>query len=467
MIFLKLTRTAKTFFTRFGWLIAELVFVFLGLYGAFLLERANDEKNDLMRKRQILEALIDEFVEYESDLVGSSDTLDEGYAVPFFGAYSSGEKPFPKPLPFGDGGGLTSMNTGIWEAMLQSGGIEVLEVELIQEVQQFFKNHEKLILTYSSFDRRVELMIIPNQDENSSFFYEQEGIVLRNKYKWYVNQLFTIGMSLRELIELAGATKNLLQGELERTIALQNTEGSQSTKRSSGRKRAQRRQPKPTKPETRDLEPQEELEVEIEEEAEEEIPEESTNDLARIRTQAVEYLLRQCQGVAGFFEDTKANYDETHAIPFFNAYSDGTQPIPSSFSENMMEGIDAQPLSKFLASQGIGEILPPDLLDSLDQLVGKIEETKGLNHHFIELSEAQISSLSDPNKTIFYEANATQLREEFKWYPNILYSMGLALDGCNKEALGILEKLAKLEDTTVPEPQIVELENTEESTEPL
>ena len=466
MIFLKLTRTAKTFFTRFGWLIAELVFVFLGLYGAFLLERANDDKNDLMRKRQILEALIDEFVEYESDLIGSRDKLDEGFAVSFFGAYASGEKPFPNPSPFGDGG-LSRMNTGIWEAMLQSGGIEVLEVELIQEVQQFFKNHEKVILTFSSFDRRVELMIIPNQDENSSFFYEQEGIVLRNKYKWYVNQLFTIGMSLRELVELAGATKNLLQGELERTIALQNPQGSQSTKRYSGRKRAQQKQPKPKKPETRELELKEELEVEIEEEAEEEIPEESTNDLARIRTQAVENLIRQCQGVAGFFEDTKANYDEAHAIPFFNAYSEGTQPIPSSFSDNMMEGINAQPLSKFLASPEIGEVLPPDLLDSLGQLVGKIEETTGLNQHFIELSEAQISPLSDANKTVFYEADATQLREEFKWYPNLLYSMGLALDGCNKEALGILEKLAKLEDTRVPEPQIVELENTEESTEPL
>ena len=466
MIFLKLTRTAKTFFTRFGWLIAELVFVFLGLYGAFLLERANDDKNDLMRKRQILEALIDEFVEYESDLIGSSDRLDEGFAVSFFGAYGSGEKPFPNPSPFGDGG-LSRVNTGIWEAMLQSGGIEVLEVELIQEVQQFFKNHEKVILTYTSFDRRVELMIIPNQDENSSFFYEQEGIVLRNKYKWYVNQLFTIGMSLRELVELAGATKNLLQGELEHTIALQNPQGSQSTKRYSGRKRAQQKQPKPKKPETIELELKEELEVEIEEEAEEQIPEQSTNNLASARTQAVEYLIRQCQGVAGFFEDTKANYDEAHAIPFFNAYSEGTQPIPSSFSDNMMEGINAQPLSKFLASQGIEEVLPPDLLDSLGQLVGKIEETTGLNQHFIELSEAQISSLSDANKTVFYEADATELREEFKWYPNILYSMGLALDGCNKEALGILEKLAKLEGTREPEPQIVELENTEESTEPL
>ena len=50
VIFLKLTRTAKTFFSRFGWLLAELLFVFLGLYGAFLLEGYNDEKADLQKQ---------------------------------------------------------------------------------------------------------------------------------------------------------------------------------------------------------------------------------------------------------------------------------------------------------------------------------------------------------------------------------------------------------------------------------
>ena len=50
--FSKLTRTAKNFSSRFGWLIAELVFVFLGLYGAFLLERMNDEKNGFVEKRR-------------------------------------------------------------------------------------------------------------------------------------------------------------------------------------------------------------------------------------------------------------------------------------------------------------------------------------------------------------------------------------------------------------------------------
>ena len=125
MLFLKVTRSVKQMGARFGWLIAELVFVFLGLYGAFLLERMHDNDMDLLRKKQILQALVDEFDNYEDELTSASHGLDEGYGIPFFTAYSSGEKPFPAPIPFG---GMGSVNTGIWEAMLQSGGIEVLEV---------------------------------------------------------------------------------------------------------------------------------------------------------------------------------------------------------------------------------------------------------------------------------------------------------------------------------------------------
>ena len=68
MLFLKLTRSAKRFGARFGWLIAELVFVFLGMYGAFLLERMHDDDMDLLRKRQILQAFVDEFEDYETEL---------------------------------------------------------------------------------------------------------------------------------------------------------------------------------------------------------------------------------------------------------------------------------------------------------------------------------------------------------------------------------------------------------------
>ena len=92
---------------------------------------------------------------------------------------------------------------------------------MIQEVQQFFKKFEDMLSVYGRFERMVELMIMPELDQNNSFFYEPEGPELRDKFKWYVHQLFTIGMSLRGLSEQAGSTKQLLQGELEKTLALQ------------------------------------------------------------------------------------------------------------------------------------------------------------------------------------------------------------------------------------------------------
>lgn len=214
MFFLKLTRSAKTFFTRFGWLVAELVFIFLGLYGAFLLERHNDDKNDIIRKRQILQALVDEFDGYSREFAEASATIDENYAEPFLSAYAGQEKPFPTPIPFG---GLSSVNTGIWEAMLQSGGIDVLEVEDIQRVQGFFKKLQDFLDLFSRFERLNSSFILPEMDRNASFFYESDSPQLRTKYGWYVNQLFSIGTTLRELSSESLETLEFLKLKLKNT----------------------------------------------------------------------------------------------------------------------------------------------------------------------------------------------------------------------------------------------------------
>ena len=182
MIFLKLTRTAKTFFSRFGWLLAELLFVFLGLYGAFLLEGYNDEKADLVRKHQILQALVDEFEGYEEELSSASAFIDEDFAIPFFSGLGSEEEeaplPFPMPIPFG---GLSSVNTGVWDAMLQSGGIDVLEVELIQRVQSFVRKLQDLLDLFDRFERLTSTLILPEMEQNASFFYVPQSRQLRSK----------------------------------------------------------------------------------------------------------------------------------------------------------------------------------------------------------------------------------------------------------------------------------------------
>tara|TARA_B110000003_G_scaffold276544_1_gene323740 strand:+ start:5636 stop:6334 length:699 start_codon:yes stop_codon:yes gene_type:complete len=220
MIFLKLTRSAKTLVTRFGWLFAELIFIFLGLYGAFLLERMHDDEMDLLRKYQIIKALVGEFEGYEEELGVAYETLSDAYATPFFSKYASGEKPFPNQIQYGS---IARVNTGIWEALLQSG-IEVLDIELIQKIQIFFKKLQDFLDLFSRFESLNTSYILPEADRNASYFYEKEGIELRDKYKWYANQLFDISTNLGELAVEAVNTHELLKSKLKETILLQNPE---------------------------------------------------------------------------------------------------------------------------------------------------------------------------------------------------------------------------------------------------
>jgi hypothetical protein len=421
MLFLKVTRSVKNFGARFGWLMAELVFVFLGMYGAFLLERMHDDDMDLLRKRQILQALVDEFEDYEKELGSASTSLDEAYGVPFFTAYSAGEKPFPTPIPYG---GMGSVNTGIWEAMLQSGGIEVLEVEVIQQVQVFFKKLQDLLDLYSRFERLTEQMILPEMDQEVSFFYQAEGPELRDKYKWYVNSLFTIGMSLRSLSEQAATTKVVLLAEYEKVRKIE--EKKEANRKNFTPRRKRTKTPKQTP-----------LQVD---QPEETVEEETSDELSDAHAEAIAYLIHQCQGLADFFETTKSGYDEAHAIPFFTSYSEGKKPLPFPVSSDLLSRINTKPLAGLLATKGVEEVLPADLLNSLGQLLNKISETEAMHQDFTKRCGAEISP--DHNVSVFYDTETNELKENFQWFPNTLYSLGLALEDCQNESNSILAMLS-------------------------
>jgi hypothetical protein len=420
MLFLKVTRSVKNFGARFGWLMAELVFVFLGMYGAFLLERMHDDDMDLLRKRQILQALVDEFEDYEKELGTASSSLDDAYGVPFFTAYGEGERPFPTPIPYG---GMGSVNTGIWEAMLQSGGIEVLEVEVIQQVQVFFKKLQDLLDLYSRFERLTEQMILPEMDEDVTFFYQAESSELRDKYKWYVNSLFTIGMSLRSLSEQAATTKEVLLAEYEK-VRKKEDEGVEIKKNFKPRRKSTKA------PGQAHL---------LEEQSDEIVEQETFREVSDAHAQAIEYLIYQCNAMADFFETTKAGYDETHAIPFFTSYSEGNQPLPFVASNDLLEGIDTKPLLGLLSAEDVEEVLPADLLDSLRQLLVKISELEMMHQDFTKRCQVEISP--DHNESVYYDTDATELKENFQWFPNTLYSLGLALEDCQNESNSILAML--------------------------
>ena len=130
MLFLKLTRSAKRFGARFGWLIEELVLVFLGMYGAFLLERMHDDDMDLLRKRQILQALVDEFEDYEN--YWARQVLRwTVFIAPFF-ILRTRERPFPNPILWRYGDEYRHLGGDA-----SSGGIEVLKWMLSKRCRSF------------------------------------------------------------------------------------------------------------------------------------------------------------------------------------------------------------------------------------------------------------------------------------------------------------------------------------------
>ena len=420
MFFLKVTRSVRGFTKKSSWLVAELLLVFLGMYGAFLLERKQDEEEDLLRKRQILQALVDEFENYESELSDASHQLDEGYGIPFFKAYSSGEKPFPAPIPFG---GMGSVNTGIWQAMLQSGGIEVLEVEVIQSVQGFFKKLQDLLDLYSRFERLSESMILPEMDQPVVFFYETEGSELRDKYKWYVNSLFTVGMSLRELCEQAKTTKELLL--LEYSGVAQDFIDKDEEQISSPLS-----------------EPSVVKKVNQESEQENQVLEEGIGHGVEI-SNLIQSFLQSYIHIQQRISESSSSFDEQIAVPFFTSYSEGLKPVPQKLEFKFLEDEEIDQVGRMiekLTSQSFAT-LPDELIEDL---LNSLEDCLRLNsgfEGFINRTNQEMISSKSNQEILYYDLNSTELNENFSWYPNELFSFGTSLRTMSEEFAALMETL--------------------------
>jgi hypothetical protein len=266
-------------------------------------------------------------------------------------------------------------------------------------------------------------MILPEMDQDGTFFYQAEGPELRDKYKWYVNSLFTIGMSLRSLSEQAATTKEVLLAEYEKVRKIE--EKKEAKRKNFTPRRKRTKTPKQTP-----------LQVD---QPEKTVEEETSDELSDAHAEAIAYLIHQCQGLADFFETTKSGYDEAHAIPFFTSYSEGEKPLPFAVSNDLLEGINTEPLSGLLSAEGVEEVLPTDLLNSLRQLLEKVSETEALHQDFTKRCKVEISP--DHNVSVFYDTEATELKENFQWFPNTLYTLGLALDDCHTETTSVLAML--------------------------
>ena len=170
-------------FSRFGGWIAELVLVFVGVYAAFWLNNYQQHQQEAKRRDQILASLEQTLRQgIESGKINGAQ--EERQAAEFQQALDAGETPRLHPFVFTTDYTPTDLAT-----LLQSGGIELLDVETLTAL----RNDESVIRwglsRMAHYQKLSDELIVPNLDQDISFFYDPATKKLRKRFEMYPEAL--------------------------------------------------------------------------------------------------------------------------------------------------------------------------------------------------------------------------------------------------------------------------------------
>ena len=123
------TNEKRSLASRIGRWMAELVLVFVGVYAAFWLNNYQQHRQDADRRDQILASLEQQLQEGIKSRK-TNRAKQEQEAAEFRRALDAGEMPPLHPFVF-----TTDYSPIDWATILQSGGVQLLDVQTIMAVR--------------------------------------------------------------------------------------------------------------------------------------------------------------------------------------------------------------------------------------------------------------------------------------------------------------------------------------------
>src|SRR6266699_3218575 len=177
------TTEKRSRFSRFGGWIAELLLVFVGVYAAFWLNNYQQRQQDAERRDRILASIERTLRDgIESNKINRAQ--QEREAAEFRRALDAGEMPLLHPFVF-----TTDYSPGDFATMLQAGGIQLLDLETLTAL----RNDESVIRwglsRMARYQKLSDELIVPNLDQDSSFFYDPTTKKLRKRFEMYPEAL--------------------------------------------------------------------------------------------------------------------------------------------------------------------------------------------------------------------------------------------------------------------------------------
>src|SRR5438046_760766 len=177
------TTEKRSRFSHFGGWIAELVLVFVGVYAAFWLNNYQQRQQDAERHDRIL-ASIERTLRDGIESNKTNRAEQQRDAAEFRRALDAGEMPPLRPFVF-----TTDYSPGDFATMLQAGGIQLLDLETLTAL----RNDESVIRwglsRMARYQKLSDDLIVPNLDQDISFFYDPATKKLRKRFEIYPEAL--------------------------------------------------------------------------------------------------------------------------------------------------------------------------------------------------------------------------------------------------------------------------------------
>ena len=169
--------------SRFGRWAAELLLVFVGVYAAFWLNNYQQHRQDAERRDRILASLEQELRRgIESGKIAGAK--EEQQAAKFRRALDAGEMPPLHPFVF-----TTDYSPGDIATLLQSGGVELLEVKTLVALRELESVIRWGLSDVAHYQKLSDELIVPNLDQDISFFYDPAAKKLRKRFEIYPQAL--------------------------------------------------------------------------------------------------------------------------------------------------------------------------------------------------------------------------------------------------------------------------------------
>ena len=210
MVLMVVINQKRSLLSRVGRWTAELVLVFVGVYAAFWLNNYQQRQQDQERHDRIL-ASIEQTLREGIESNNVSRAKEQQQVAEFRRALDAGEMPPLHPFVF-----TTDYSPGDFATILQSGGIQLLELETLIALRKDESVIRWGLSGMARYQKLSDELIVPNLHQDISFFYDPTTKKLRKQFEIYPEALQATVKFANDLERTHTALLKQIQAERQR-----------------------------------------------------------------------------------------------------------------------------------------------------------------------------------------------------------------------------------------------------------